>query len=348
MSRLIFSDSPRSALLYAVSDLNPSSVHIVTDTTVARIVLPQLDLPWSAITAIPAGEEFKDLASLQQVWTALIEAGVSRRSVIINIGGGMVTDLGGFAAATFKRGVRFINFPTTLLSAVDAAVGGKTGINFGGLKNEIGAFAPAEAVVISATPFATLPVEQLLSGYAEMMKHALLSGPTQMAELLQFDPVTGSRDTLLQLLERSIAVKERIVAADPTEQGMRKSLNLGHTAGHAIEALAINRGNPLPHGYAVAAGLGIELVLSHLLKGFPSESLRRYIQWLRTAGYPRTSYTCRDYKQLVSLMRHDKKNTCSAEINFTLLSSPGTICIDCTVGEEEINAALDIYRDMME
>ena len=193
MQTILFTNNISEAITSLVDGMNPSTVHIITDSNVARDVLPSLSLPYPVIATDP-GDTAKNLQSLSQIWHSLIKGGATRRSVVINIGGGVVTDMGGFAAATFKRGVRFINVPTTLLSAVDAAVGGKTGINFEGLKNEIGAFAPADAVVISTSTFASLPSAELLSGYAEMLKHGLLSSESDYRELLGFDILNADLD----------------------------------------------------------------------------------------------------------------------------------------------------------
>lgn len=346
MQTIIFTNDITTRLESLVDSMSPASVHIITDTTVGRVVVPRLGLKWSHIITVPDGDRAKNLDSLAAIWRDLSEGGATRGSLVINIGGGVVTDMGGFAAATFKRGIRFINLPTTLLAAVDAAVGGKTGINFGGLKNEIGAFAPADAVLISTATFDTLPEREITSGYAEMMKHALLSGPAETAGTLSFDPVEGDRTHLLALLETSVRVKERIVEADPLEKGLRRALNLGHTVGHAFESLSLAKGTPLPHGHAVATGMGVELILSRILSGFPSETLHQYIDTLKRLGYPRGFFTCDDYPALIDLMRHDKKNRTPGAINFTLLSAPGRPRIDCTASEDDILAALDIYREM--
>ena len=217
-----------------------------------------------------------------------------------------MTDLGGFAAATFKRGIRFINIPTTLLSAVDAAVGGKTGVNFNGLKNEIGVFKEAETVIISTVFFSTLPERELKSGYAEMLKHGLLDGEAVYNKLLDYDFDNVAGNGLLRLVEESVNVKRRIVEQDPFEQGLRRALNLGHTAGHAFESLALKRNSPVPHGYAVAWGMVVEAVLSHTEKGFPSAELYRLADYV-CRHYGAFHITCDDYPELIEFMRHDKK-----------------------------------------
>lgn len=345
--KILFDNDIRASIDTLLGPMEPKGVFIITDANVARDVLPNLGLGYPVVV-VPAGEENKNLETLASVWSRMVELGATRRSVILNIGGGMVTDLGGFAAATFKRGVRFINVPTTLLAAVDAAVGGKTGINFGGLKNEVGAFAPADGVVISTSTFATLPAEELLSGYAEMIKHGLLTSPEAYSELLGFSPVGGDRERLLELLEASVRVKERIVSQDPTEQGARRALNLGHTAGHAFEAMALASGHPIAHGHAVALGLVVELILSHLHKGFPTSYIYALVSFLNSQGYRLPAFNCDDYPMLLGLMAHDKKNDTQAELNFTLLGAPGEIHIDTHLLPTAIPPALDIARDLLE
>lgn len=347
MQKILYTNDISRAITSLVDEMRPASVHIVTDTNVEAKVLPTLALPYPVIST-PPGDVAKNIDTLSHIWKSLIQGGATRKSVVINMGGGVVTDMGGFAAATYKRGIRFINVPTTLLSAVDAAVGGKTGINFDGYKNEIGAFAPADAVVISTCTFATLPVEELLSGYAEMLKHGLLSSADDYNELLGFDIVNADLDRLLPLLEKSVKVKERIVEEDPREQGIRRALNLGHTAGHAFESLALERNAPIPHGYAVAWGMLVEMILSHLKEQFPSAELYRYAAYLKEHGYGTPAITCDDYPQLLTLMSHDKKNDTPDHINFTLLSRPGTPLIDRTADNTLITQALDIFRDLTE
>lgn len=346
MQKILYTNNVSDAISSLVNEFSPVSVHIVTDENVERDVLPLLALDYPRIVVKP-GDEHKNVESLTHIWSGLIAQGATRHSLVINIGGGVVTDMGGFAAASFKRGIRFINVPTTLLSAVDAAVGGKTGVNFQGYKNEIGAFATADAVVISTVSFNTLPREELLSGYAEMIKHGLLSSADDYAELLKFDIVDADMDSLLPLLEKSVKVKERIVEEDPKEHGIRRALNLGHTAGHAFEGLALEHGYPLPHGYAVAFGMLVEMILSHTVVGYPSSELYRYANYLKENGYGSPAVDCDDYDALVEYMRHDKKNTTRETINFTLLSAPGKPLIDRTASEGEIRAALDIFRDLL-
>lgn len=346
MQRLIFTNDVAPALRRLVDGTAPNKVYILTDTN-TRPIGEALDSFGATLITIPAGDDHKTLASLTRVWEAMSTSGATRRSLLINVGGGMVTDLGGFAAASFKRGIRFINVPTTLLGAVDAAVGGKTGVNFLHFKNEIGAFAPADAVVISTRFFSTLPPAELRSGFAEMLKHGLISSAETYHRLLAFDIVDANLERLLPLLEENVEVKRRIVEEDPREQGIRKALNLGHTAGHAFESMAMERRRPVAHGFAVAHGLLVEMIVSHLLAGFPSAELHPYAALLREAYAPAPAITCNDYPRLLELMSHDKKNASADAINFTLLKAPGAPLIDRIVDPATIRTALDLYRDLL-
>lgn len=294
---------------------------------------------------IDATDQAKNIESLTTVWQALSDHHATRHSLLINLGGGMITDLGGFAAATFKRGIKFINVTTTLLGAVDAAVGGKTGINLGSLKNEVGAFAPAQAVLISTKFFETLDHENLLSGYAEMLKHGLLSTKQHLNDLLDYDIEHWQTDTLLPLLETSVNVKRNVVRQDPYEKGLRKALNLGHTFGHAFETWCMRQGHPVLHGYAVAWGLVCELIMSQQQVGFPNQTLYTIAKFVKD-NYGPIHITCDDYDELYELMTHDKKNE-GGQINFTLMNNIGDIALNHTASKEQIGATLDIYRDLM-
>ena len=346
---VIFDNDVLSRLAEVLSELKGNKVFFLTDDNTQKLVLPYFnslveELKASVITIAP-GDMNKNLSTVEHVWSELQKGGATRNSVVVNLGGGVVTDLGGFAAATFKRGIRFVNVPTTLLSAVDAAVGGKTGVNFGGLKNEIGVFCEAVAVLISTRFFGTLPVEEIKSGFAEMLKHGLLKGTDTYQKLLSFDFTGVDNDQFLDLLTESVNVKRVIVEQDPTEKGLRRALNLGHTAGHAFESMALERNKPVPHGYAVAWGLVVEAVLSNLLKGFPSEKLYGLAQFVYS--YFGAFYiTCDDYPALLDLIHHDKKSV-SGECNFSLLKKIGEVEVDCRVDDDTVKAAFDVYRDLM-
>lgn len=348
MQTIIYDNHPGEALRKLVGELAPQSVHVVTDKTVRGLILPGLNPPaeWS-VTAIDDGEQNKNIASAMKIWTDMAANGATRQSLVICLGGGVITDMGGFAAATYKRGVPFVNVPTTLLGAVDAAAGGKTGVNFNGLKNEIGVFREARAVLVSTTHLKTLGAKEFLSGYAEMLKHAFLMSPADVERMLAYDPLCQDGDELLSLLRQNIDFKLRVVTRDPLERGPRRMLNFGHTAGHALESLAIEKGAPMPHGFAVAQGMVVELLLSHLNRSLPSSWISRYVDFLREAGYAFPLITCDDYPRLLELMARDKKNQSPGAINFTLLDAPGQPLTDCLPPTDSILTALDISRDLL-
>ena len=334
----------------AVSAHDYDRLFVVADEHTVRCCLPLVrDIPCmrdAVPVCIGVGDMHKNLESLAYVWGQLSEKGATRHSLLVNLGGGMVTDLGGFAAATFKRGIPYINVPTTLLSMVDAAVGGKTGINFNGLKNEVGAFAPADQVLIDCGFVRTLDRDNVLSGYAEMLKHGLISDTAHWSELLAADMEHIDYDLLQRLVARSVQVKEDIVAQDPRERGIRKALNFGHTVGHAFESFAMMSGRPVLHGYAVAWGMVCELYLSHVQAGFPSDKLRHTVAFIKE-NYGRIGFTCRDYDTLYELMKHDKKNVSAGVVNFTLLADVGDIRIDQTASQETVYELFDFYSETM-
>ncbi|MBE6260699.1 MAG: 3-dehydroquinate synthase [Prevotella sp.] len=353
--KVILSTNLQQSLTEAVAACKYDVLFVLVDETTERLCLPVVAdfecMQSAQRIVIKDTDTNKTLDSVAHVWSELQRLGATRHSLMINLGGGMVTDLGGFAASTFKRGIQYINIPTTLLSMVDASVGGKTGINFGGLKNEIGVFNNASSVILDTTFLRTMDHENLLSGYAEMLKHALISDDTMWSELLNFEignfksqtsNLKSQTSNLTEMVAESVSVKQRIVTEDPTEQGIRKALNLGHTAGHAFESMALER-KPVLHGYAVAYGLIVELYLCCVKLGFPQDKMRQTVSFIKE-HYGRMAITCDDYPHLIALMHHDKKNT-GRDINFTLLGDIGDIRINQTASEEDIMEALDFYRE---
>ena len=345
--KVIVSGNLERDLVNAIAECEHDKIFILTDQTTHDMCLPKLQnflcLKGAQSIVIKAGDTNKTLDSLAEVWTALSQGGATRHSLMINLGGGMVTDLGGFAASTFKRGIDFINIPTTLLAMVDASVGGKTGINFGGLKNEIGVFSDSKFVIINTQFLDTLDHDNICSGYAEMLKHGLISDNKHWAELVGFNLAQPDLAQLQRMVAESIKVKERIVTEDPHEHGIRKALNLGHTVGHALESFAMKHGRPVLHGYAVAYGMVCELYLSARKTDFPTDKMHQTVRFILD-HYGRLPYTCDDYPELLELMRHDKKNT-SGIINFTLLGGIGDIRINQTATKEEIEESLDFLRE---
>ena len=294
-------------------------------------------------------EQTKSLETVQVIWDFLFAQEMTRKGLLIAVGGGVLTDLAGFAAATYKRGIDYINIPTTLLSMVDASSGGKTGVNYHGLKNSIGAFYPPVETLIWPGWLKTLPTEQFLSGFAEMLKTGLvkkregIKNPLWNA-LLRYDLDTMPLDTLTPLIEQCVAVKERIVAADPKESGLRKVLNFGHTFGHALEQIQMVNGQwsngKWLHGYAVLYGMIAELYLSVVKLGCPKEPLQQLTQ-LMLHYYGRPQCKCSDREALISLMQQDKKNERAAEINCTLLQEIGSPRTNQVITTDEANEALE-------
>ena len=344
--RIIISKQLQTDLAKAIAECEHDRIFVLVDETTNKLcwslVKDYLCLKDAQTIIIGATDRRKNLDKLVHVWESLQQGKATRHSLLINLGGGMVTDLGGFAASTYKRGINFINIPTTLLAMVDASVGGKTGINFGGLKNEIGVFNDAEFVLLDTNWLRTLDEENIRSGYAEMLKHGLIADDTMWAELINFNLAQPDLRQLASMLDKSVRIKERIVAEDPHEKGIRKALNLGHTFGHAFESWAMKR-QPILHGYAVAFGLIAELYLATTQTDFPTERMRQTVNFIR-AYYGSLPITCNDYPELIELMHHDKKNR-GNEINVTLLGGIGDIRIDQTITEEDIKEALDFFRE---
>lgn len=344
---IIISQHLESSLEQAIARCPHDRMFVLTDSTTLQLCWPLVQhfpcLAGAKMITISPTDDNKTLDSLSYVWSQLQQGCATRHSLLINLGGGMVTDLGGFAASTYKRGIQYINIPTTLLSMVDASVGGKTGINFGGLKNEIGVFNNASSVILDTQFLQTLDYDNLASGYAEMLKHGLISTSGNWAELLQFDLAKPDYSLLGEMVGRSVQVKERVVTIDPTEKGLRKILNLGHTIGHALESLAMEENRTVLHGYAVAWGLVSELYLSCALTGFPTDKMRQTVQFIKEY-YGTFDFDCKHYEHLYELMKHDKKNV-GDTINFSLLSDIGGIQLDQHATKELIFEAFDFLRE---
>lgn len=311
-----------------------------TEASCLPLVLQTLPIPKEHRLSLPAGEEYKTLRSVERIWSFLQEQGATRKSMLLCLGGGIVTDMGGFAAATFKRGIQWVNIPTTLLGMVDAAAGGKTGFNYGGLKNEIGLIREAKETIVDTDFLKTLPAKEFLSGYAEMLKHAYISSPLELMSILACDIDHIDWEEFAALVQRSVEIKNYIVDMDPEEIGMRQTLNFGHTIGHALEAHSLKQGEPILHGYAVLYGMVAELYLSHLLLGFPEKDLQPLVQIMKQ-HYGKAVCGCKEYDALIALMRHDKKNPSPDSITFTLLKTVGNYHLGCTATHEQIREALD-------
>lgn len=291
------------------------------------------------ILEIEAGEENKNIHTCTQLWEALSELGADRKSLLINLGGGVLTDLGGFVAATFKRGIPFINIPTTLLAMVDASIGGKTGVDLGPLKNQIGVIRQPEMVLVVSSFLSTLEERQIQSGFAEMLKHGLIRSESY------WEALKGTRglSEIDPLIYESVGIKNEVVLKDPTEQGIRKVLNFGHTLGHAIESHFLEKpqGQQLLHGEAIAVGMVLEAWLSTRLTGLPVSDLEDIRQTF-DSRYPKVQIEDKDIEPIVNLMKFDKKNS-HGNINFVLLKSIGDPEFDVTVPPDLYAQAFAYY-----
>ena len=340
MEQIIFTTDSSMVLAELLRGVRHEQLFIVADKHTVGFcdkLLEKVDWIPLNVAVVDCGEENKSLNSVARIWSVLSKRGARRSSILLCVGGGMVTDMGGFAASTFKRGMRCIYVPTTLLAQVDASLGGKTGINFDGLKNEIGTFKEPERVIIDVMFLKTLPVRERMAGFAEMLKHGLLSDVEYLDRLLTCDTDEPDREEFLDLLKRSIAVKNEIVILDPLEKGVRKALNFGHTIGHAIESCSVMRHENLLHGESVALGMIAELYLSVREKGFPEEIFHRVRDFIRRYYpiYPVMGYA----DTLCELMSHDKKNDREG-LNFTLLESVGQFSVDNYCSRELLMEAL--------
>ena len=250
MNNIIFTRDIRADLQLKLADFGIADIFVLVDNNSRNFCQRSFEdfgIPEEHIITIPEGEHHKSLESVAEIWQVLSDQGARRNAVLVNVGGGVITDLGGFAASCFKRGIHCVNIPTTLLAQIDASVGGKTGFDFNGLKNEIGSFAIPDCVLIDNHFLSTLPERQIMSGFAEMLKHALLADEEHLAEAMQVDFAGVAEEDFLKLIRKSVAVKAAIVQSDPRAKGLRKALNFGHTVGHAIESVAIRRGLDIFH-----------------------------------------------------------------------------------------------------
>lgn len=339
-----------SALSKILSSYEPDQVCFVIDEQVRGIVEANKGQIGLKCCTLSVSESEKTLETVQKIWDFFFSIGLTRSGVVVAIGGGVLTDIVGFAAATYKRGVDCINVPTTLLAMVDASTGGKTGFNYYGLKNSIGVFAPPVETLIWPGWLQTLPAKEMLNGFAEMLKTGLIESPTPTLprregeksslwhDLLNYDLEAMPIEELTPLIRRCVAVKEAIVAADPKEEGLRKVLNFGHTFGHALEELSLSAEAGISHGYAVLYGMIAELYLSVTKLGCEREVLQQLTQIMLHA-YGKPACKCSDRERLIALMKQDKKNERAAEINVTLLEAVGSPAINQTISTDEADEA---------
>ncbi len=332
-----------------VREQDCSKVFVLVDENTKKYCLPILKeatlFPFDIIE-IKSGETHKNLNTLQQIWQALTDQGADRKSLLLNLGGGIITDIGGFAAATFKRGIRFINISTSLLGMVDASIGGKTGVDFNGLKNQIGLFSTPEMVLINEIFLQTLPARELKSGMAEIVKYGLIND----VRIWEYFQKLNSDNTSIpsEIIQKSIGIKEQIVLTDPKEKGIRKTLNFGHTLGHAIETHFFSKPKEkqLLHGEAVAIGMIVAAHLSYQTKKLPLKTLEEIT--LNIKNYYQNALpkqiSKEEYPSIMELLKHDKKNT-NGRVNFILIDAIGNPLLDCEVSDNEMINALDYYAN---
>ena len=332
-----------------IHEYSKHGIFILVDENTNKLCLPDLKrkcrgLENALVIEVPASESNKTIASIEKIWLQLVDGGAVRNSLMICLGGGVITDIGGFAASTYKRGMNFIHIPTTLLAMVDAALGGKTGVNLNSIKNQVGVFAPPEAVFIFTEFLSTLPARQILSGYAEMLKHAMIDGDALFDRLVSLnspEQVRNEKDIL-----ESAAVKMKIITEDLDEKGIRKVLNLGHTIGHAIEAYSQkNDPDPLLHGEAIAIGLVCEAFISMHMFGMPESDLKRIVNQVMLF-YPHYRLKSKSSEELLSYMTHDKKNAHVSKLNFSLVRNIGQPVYDQYPGEKLILESLHFYMNL--
>ena len=322
-----------------------SSLFLLVDTHTQEFCLPgfvsQTGLTQLEVLVMEPGEEHKTLQTCENLWNQLSERGADRNSALINLGGGVVTDLGGFVACAFKRGIDFYNLPTTLLAMVDASVGGKTGIDLGALKNQIGIIEEPKQVLIDAQWLQTLPQEELRSGFAEMLKHGLISNKDYWEQLKSLPKLEAA--TLAEFIKPSVAIKKQVVLEDPREKHLRKILNFGHTLGHAIESYYLTHPikKRLLHGEAIAIGMVMEAYLGVSCCSFSNVAAEE-IKKTFAQFYPPVEIDAQDREGILELLRHDKKNK-AGRVNFVLLKSIGVPEIDVEVPQELFTQAFEFY-----
>lgn len=332
-----------------IINANYSKYFVIVDSNTHEnclgIFLSKTNIPSESLELIeiPVGESYKTIDTCTQVWQALSDLGADRQSLVINLGGGVVTDLGGFVARTFKRGIDYVNVPTSLLAMVDASVGGKTGVDLGVLKNQVGVISNGKMVLIDVTYLNTLAQDQMKSGLAEMLKHGLIADSNYWKKLNSLSELKW--EDLGSLIHRSVEIKNEVVTKDPTEKGLRKSLNFGHTLGHAIESyhLETEEKNDLLHGEAIAIGMVLESYLSFKLNALDHKDLLE-IKDTFNSIYRAIQFDPDDIRHIIDLMKHDKKNS-HGKVKFALLNHLGQPQLDCVVDNSLILEAFEFYAN---
>ena len=323
-----------------------SKVIVLVDQNTAKDCFPILKAYTKSVPLqvmrIPAGEQHKNIETCQQIWSSLMQMNIDRKALLVNLGGGVIGDMGGFCAGTYKRGIDFVQFPTTLLSQVDASIGGKLGIDFNDVKNSIGLFQNPQAVFLFPEFFNTLSAREIRSGFAEIIKHSLIADVTQWNKIKQIGDLNAVN--WLDYLHDSLMVKKQIVEIDPFEQGLRKALNFGHTIGHAVESYFLKTAIPLLHGEAIAIGMICEAYLSHKMMGLSQAELAEIQSFiLKTYGF--VSIPIKEMPYLLNIMRKDKKNE-NSKINFSLLSKLGAVKVNQVAEAKLIEESIRYYNSL--
>lgn len=343
----IYFDNTLSSLEIFLAENSYSKVFIITDENTGKYCLPVLqnklpNLDNYDIIEIPYGEENKNIDFCIGIWKMLLDFEADRNALVINLGGGVVTDMGSFAASTYKRGIDFLQIPTTLLSQVDASVGGKTGIDIDSVKNIIGTFAQPKAVIICDEFIETLPENQLISGFAEVIKHGIIADNVYYNEVVK---LASPKEITIAQIKRSVEIKNEVVLEDPFEKGLRKILNFGHTIGHAIESWSLeNDSKSLTHGEAIAIGMITEAYIANKTGMLSVEELN-IIKNDILKFFPKYSLKSDIYDVLLEIMQHDKKNI-SGKINFSLPDKIGNCKFNIVVSHNLIKESLDYYRNI--
>jgi 3-dehydroquinate synthase len=338
--------SELKSLEQLIPDRKYSQIFVLVDENTEQYCLPKLLDAWGGkapkTIRIPSGENHKTLQSCSLIWEQLLKEGADRHSLLLNLGGGVIGDIGGFCASTYMRGMDFIQVPTTLLAQVDASIGGKLGIDFGEVKNSIGLFHEPLAIWVFPDFLQTLPQREWRSGFAEVIKHALIADADHW-NLIEKTPDAWNKLAWTEVIKKSIQIKKEVVEKDPLESGRRKILNFGHTFGHALESWSWQNDRPLLHGEAVAAGMIMEAYLSNRASGLPINDLRR-ISSVIFRIFGKYEIPSGRFNHLLDLMRKDKKNK-SGRIRFSLLKKVGKAIFDIECPEKELEAAVAFYSN---
>ncbi len=341
---LIYLNDISTELKKIIENFSTQNIFVLTDKNVFRDCYPLIKNIFEVepkLLIIEAGEESKNLDTVQYLWSKLIDYQTERQSLLINLGGGVITDIGGFVAATFKRGIKFLNIPTSLLAQVDAAIGGKNGINFRHFKNNIGTFYNPLAIISSPVFLKTLPERHFVAGFAEVVKHALLDNARAWNKIKFIDPADPDYEYMENVVRDSAKFKQKIVEKDPKETGLREILNFGHTFGHAIETFFRQKRIDILHGEAVAMGIICELFLSNKILNFDFQKLFEISEYIATF-FPSYKINYDDYDEIFDLMLQDKKNK-NKRITFTLLEDIGKPLTNQTASKDEMIQAFNFY-----